>query len=62
MGKDVKTELIKKILPAKEKNILYQTLSLALTLLKMDSQTRFFLGLPPASNPRYLNGTLIIIQ
>jgi len=62
MSKVVMTDLIKQILPANEKNLPFYALSLALNLFNIGSQNCFFLGLPPTSNPRYLNGILIYVQ
>jgi len=58
----VKTDLIKQILPAIDKNFPFQELSLALILLMTGSQNEALPGLPPISRPKYLKGICIVLQ
>jgi len=58
----VKTDLSRHILPAIDKNLPFQEMSLAFILLTTSSQNCFFLGLPPTSIPKYLKGNRLVLQ
>lgn len=61
-GREMSIELIKHILPAKERCLYFQDASSLTNLAKIGSQVSNFLGFTPIGIPKYTNGMVKILQ